>query len=245
MSNYWYKPHVTEQDIINVNPDKFAALDGNAYVGEVRRYMDAVRASLEYPFYWESLKIRLPLLEIFNAKIGSSGDNVKNRVRFQILEALFGIYGKLPGFSLQELVDKVEEIATLPPTKDLYPDAEWFYKLESAIGELDSAALFRSFKVRFREQVSNFDIQVQKQYDDAAVGDDNGLDLDDQLSKQLCLLIPDVENAKEAEFITSQENGILIAVGDFSPDLFDAVIESGDDIAAVRRVIHEQMKQST
>ncbi len=252
-ADYWYSPNpsieeleeVSEyQDSVSGEGDRLKGLMAKGDPEEVQEYLEAVRRYVAYPFHWELLKIRLPIQEIFNTKIGSQGENLQNRVQFQIMDALLGLYGKLPGFSIVDLVVKVNQIYKFPTTVEGYPTYAWNCAVEKMIADLDEGALFRSFKSRLRNAEHEYNLAVQEQYDDAEVGEDNALM--DKLSKQLVVLVSDVDTQEEAEYIQSLPNGILIGVGDgeWSSESFDAHIPVPDEhpVFHVRKVIHETMQ---
>lgn len=241
-TDYFYTPNASTDDAIRtaelVNPDKLQYLQ-NKHPEQVDAYVESIRSALEYPFFFESVAIRTPIKEIFNAKVGSQGENLSNRVEFQILDQLLSLYGRLPGFSVKELCDKVEVIAKIKTPYDDMMTPKWGRELEKEIAWLDKDALFRNFKQRLRETINTYEREVEAQFE----ANEDGT-LEDKLNKQQVVLVPDVATKKEAKFILSQDNGILVFVNEVDNKLMKLAkyIHPVENVAEARYAIHDSIK---
>lgn len=251
ITNYWYTPNATLTDasewVDKNQPDKLAAMNKRK-PEDVPAYLESVRKGLEYPFFWDSLRIRLPIQEIFNAKVGSAGENVNNRVTFQILDALLNLYGKLPGFSFQELVDTVKAAGNVRASFDDYMTDKWSEDMEKIVTHLDENCLLRNAKTRLRQLQSEYDRELMNQWNNEEDNPD-GNGLLDKLNKQLCVFVPDVKTKDEAKWVLSQDNGIMIDVNQVEAKRlgikkkhFTTSVTS-DDIYEIREAIYLAIKQ--
>jgi hypothetical protein len=214
--HYWYTPSPSDEDAAeNANEEILASISVKDGESGVTRYLNAVKNSIQYPLFWDVLQIRLPLLELFNIKVGSEGDNIKSRISFQVLDQLLQIYGRLPGFSFDDLAEKVKEIAALPTPYDMVMTEGWSDNVEAKLEELDEEALLRhaGYRLKFMTRAYEQELESQWQaYEEEAEDHDEPNAIADKLPKRLCVLIPDVKTEKDIKLIKDQDDAILVSV---------------------------------
>lgn len=204
----WYNPNPTTQILAeSADADTISAI-ASKNPDKLDEYMKLVERKLSYPLYWQSMRIRMPIQDIYNAKIGSLGDYAKDRIDFQVLDILLTVYGRIPGFPVSKLFSKIKQIAEVRANPDAYMSQAWSDTVEKLILKLDKAALLRLAKQRMREMANSYHGEISKQWD-AMEEEDDFLDL---LPKTLVILVPDVRTEEEASYILGLKGGTMVHV---------------------------------
>lgn len=204
----WYHPNPTTQVMAeSADADTISAI-ASKNPDKLDEYMKLVERKLSYPLYWQSMRIRMPIQDIYNAKIGSLGDSAKDRIDFQVLDILLTVYGRIPGFPVSKLFSKIKQIAEIRANPDAYMSQAWSDTVEKLILKLDKTALLRLAKQRMREIANSYHGEISKQWD-AMEEEDGFLDL---LPKTLVILVPDVRTEEEASYILGLNGGTIVHV---------------------------------
>lgn len=243
ITDYWCAPNPTEEEVTQAADPEVVSRTLKNSPEELAEYLDRVKTQMSYPLYWQSLRVRMPVQEIFNAKVGSIGDNAKDRVDYQVLNTLLSLYGKIPGFPIKKLFSKIKQISEVSTPFEPYMTKAWGAEMEKMLLKLDKDALLRTLKMRLREETSNYKAEITSQWE----ADEDSEAFLDKLPKTLVVLIPDVQTEQEASFIAELTGGILVHVNEGnSPPKFKksvrkktAYLDGDQEPVQLRNAIHD------
>lgn len=148
--------------------------------------------SLEDLFHWDHKFLAMPLYDLANIRRDNSGLNAKERMKYEVHDVLFDLFGRNPRYGLPDydvLVDLVYEIIEMPIEMDRQKKPRSFLQNVGTLCREVDPDCFINWMIRSIKR-------------DAAVATENKL--------QYVCVVSDIRMPNEAEGIIRQNNGMVI-----------------------------------